>query len=381
MIQLPRDVQERLIGRRVQDVLTPADRRSLAGQRVLVTGGGGSLGSELARQLATCHPARLTIFEQSEYALFRIISELQEQHPGVAIDSILGDVSRQADIRAACRVARPHAVFHAAAYKHVTLTESSALVAARTNILGTFETVRAARDVGARFLLISSDKAAEPQSVMGASKRFAELVALGFASNTFRPLAVRFGNVLGSSGSFVEIMWRCVQAGQNIPVTDPDATRFFMTAQEAVSLVLKADRIGSRGEVFWLDMGRPLRIGDLAQRFVEWAVTSGHARVGIDRIGLRPGEKMSEALTTQGLEMRRTMHPRIWSARQVPVDPLALQASVRRLRRAVALGDASGVLAVVREAVDGFIPSQAALAAARSRTPAPAVQSAALASA
>jgi FlaA1/EpsC-like NDP-sugar epimerase len=364
VLTLPRDVQERLLGRSVREVLSDRDRRSLSGLRLLVTGGGGSLGAELARQLAACGPASLTVFEQSEYALFRIEREIRQTFPDLAFEAVLGDVSRAADIRAACRAARPHALYHAAAYKHVALTEQALVPAARTNVLGTLETVRAAREVGARVVLVSSDKAADPTSVMGATKRLAEIVTLAQASSTFRPLAVRFGNILGSSGSFLEVMARAVAERRNIPLTDRRATRFFMTAGEAVELVLKADLIGRRAEVFWLDMGDRLNIAELAERFIAWATPEGQAPVGIDLIGLRPGEKLDEELTTQGLEMRQTSHPRIWSARQRPIAPAQIGVAIRELRRACARGDAASVLAILECTVDGFVASRAASAAA-----------------
>ena len=160
---------------------------------------------------------------------------------------MLGDVTRRGDIRSACLRSRPRVIYHAAAYKHVVLTETAIVPAVRTNVLGTIETVNAARAVGARFVLISSDKAAEPQSVMGATKRLAEMAALGSATSLFRPVAVRFGNILGSSGSLVEIMGRCADEGRDIPVTDLDATPNYMTAGEAVQLVLKSDLIGRAG--------------------------------------------------------------------------------------------------------------------------------------
>lgn len=379
-VQLPQGLEERLLDRPVRVVLTPRDRRAFAGQRVLVTGAGGSVGSELARQIAACGPDRLVLLDHSEYAVFRLESELRERYPDREIEIVLGDVSRRADVRAICGSVRPHVVYHAAAYKHVTITERAAVPAIRTNVLGTLETARAARDVGARFVLISSDKAAEPRSVMGATKRLAELVALGMASPAFRPVAVRFGNILGSSGSLVEIMARCVRERRNIPITHPEATRFFMTAAEAVSLVLKADLIGRRAEVFWLDMGEPLRIGDLADRFIACCTPEGEAPVGIDIIGLRPGEKMREELTTQGLTMRSTPHPRIWSARQRPVGLGTVDTAVRMLRRAVAAGHATDALTAMQMAVDECSVSTAAwasartfhIAAARSRVPAPA---------
>jgi FlaA1/EpsC-like NDP-sugar epimerase len=363
-IQLSGDVQAHLLGRSLRAILTDGDRRSLAGQRVLVTGAGGSLGSELARQIAACGPSRLMLLDHSEYAVFRLERELREQNPDVDVEVTLGDVSRRSDVRTACTTLLPHVVYHAAAYKHVTITERAVVPAIRTNVLGTLETARAARDVGARFVLISSDKAAEPRSVMGASKRLAELVALSMASPAFRPVAVRFGNILGSSGSLIEIMARCVQEGRNIPITHPDATRFFMTAEEAVSLVLKADLIGRRAEVFWLDMGEPLRIGDLVERFIATVTPAGHPSVGIDLIGLRPGEKMSEELTTQGLTMRSTEHPRIFSARQRRVQRDDVAVAVRAIRRAVAAGDAEAALRAMAGVVADFTPSAAAWSAA-----------------
>lgn len=360
MIDLPRPLQEHLLGRSIRDVLTRSDRTALSGQRVLITGGGGSLGSELARQLADCGPARVTIVEQCEYALFRVERRLRAAFPEVAFDFVLGDVTRPEDILPVCRATRPHVVYHAAAYKHVALTETAVIPAARTNVLGTLQTVEAARSVGARLVLISSDKAAQPRSVMGATKRMAELVTLGQAGPAFRPLAVRFGNILGSAGSLVEIMWRCVEEGRNLPITDPEATRFFMTAGEAVSLVLKADLTGRRAEVFWLDMGEPLRVGTLADRFIQWARRSGRPGPGIDIIGLRPGEKVREELTSQGLEMRQTRHPRIWSALQPTADPALVARSIRDLRRAIVRGDAAAALAAIQLSVTDFHASGAA---------------------
>jgi FlaA1/EpsC-like NDP-sugar epimerase len=365
VIELDRAAEERLLGRPVESVLTAIDRRALKDRRLLITGAGGSVGSELARQLAACEPASLTLVDHAEYNLFRIDRRLRTEFPRLTIEPVIGDVSRRADIRHACLIARPHAIYHAAAYKHVPVTEVSVIAAARTNVLGTVETIRAARDVGARFLLVSSDKAADPRSVMGATKRLAELVATYQRSRLFRPVVVRFGNILGSSGSVVEIMADAVRQGRNIPVTDPSATRFFMTAEEAVSLVIKADLMGRGGDVFWLEMGQALRIGDLARRIIEWGTPAGQTPVGIDIIGLRAGEKLREELTTQGLEMKKTSHPRIWSARQKDVARVEIIKAVRQLRRACASGDATMALDTLARAVAGYEPSEVAVKAAR----------------
>jgi FlaA1/EpsC-like NDP-sugar epimerase len=365
VIELDRDAEQRLLGRPVESVLTAFDRRALKGKRLLVTGAGGSVGAELARQLAACSPASLTLVDHAEYNLFRVEHRLRAEYPSLALHAVLGDVSRRADIRSACLTARPNTVYHAAAYKHVPITEVSVVAAARTNVLGTAETIRAAREVGARLLLVSSDKAADPRSVMGATKRLAELVAVYQRSRLFRPVVVRFGNILGSSGSVVEIMANRVRAGQNVPVTDPAATRFFMTAEEAVSLIIKADLMGRGGDVFWLDMGQPLRIGELADRVIDWATPEGRPKVGIDVIGLRPGEKLREELTTQGLEMKTTSHARIWYARQLDASRASIQHAVTQLRRACAAGDAALALETISKVVPDYEASEAALKTAR----------------
>jgi FlaA1/EpsC-like NDP-sugar epimerase len=201
---------------------------------------------------------------------------------------------------------------------------------------------------------------------MGATKRLAELVATYQRSRLFRPVVVRFGNILGSSGSVVEIMVEALRKGRNIPVTDPSATRFFMTAEEAVSLVIKADLMGRGGDVFWLDMGPALRIGDLAQRIIEWGTPEGQTPADIDIIGLRAGEKLREELTTQGLEMKKTSHARIWSARQKDVSRPDVVNAVRQIRRACASGDAGVALETLAAAVPDYEPSDLAVKAARS---------------
>jgi len=362
--ELTREVEEHLIGRPVREVLTVADRQALAGRRVVITGAGGSVGSELSRQVASCRPAALTLLDHSEYALFRVERELRREYPDVALTAVLGDVTRRSDVRAACESTRPHVVYHAAAYKHVAMTETCLVPAVRTNVLGTIEVAKAARDVSARFVLVSSDKAAEPRSVMGASKRLAELAALHLSTSSFRPVVVRFGNILGSSGSVVEIMMDAVRTGRPIPITDMDASRFFMTAAEAVSLVIKAELLGLRTDVFWLDMGDPVRIGDLAEKVVAHAASLGLPPVEIEIIGLRPGEKIREELTTQALAMEATAHDRIWSARQRYIPSGAIRAAVRELRGACARGDAGRVLTALTSVVADFTPSVAATAAA-----------------
>lgn len=356
---------EQLLDRPVRQVLSAADRNAFAGRRVLITGAGGSIGSELARQVAACHPERLTLVDHSEHALFQIERELLPLVPDGTLDPVLADVTRQAFVRQAFRRARPHVVYHAAAYKHVTMSERAVCAAANANVLGTAVVADAAKSFGARFILISSDKAAAPASVMGATKRLAELVVLSQASERFTPAVVRFGNVLGSSGSLLTILRECIRAGSPVPVTDPDATRYFMTAGEAVSLVMKVDLGGQGSETFWLDMGEPIRIGDLVDRMLTIERTNGYAPVPIEVIGLRPGEKRQERLVEQGISMVPTGNPRIWVARQPAVDDMKVDNALNRLRRAFALADDAAALSALADAVPEFVPTPQTLAVVR----------------
>jgi len=359
---------ERLLERPVRRLLTSNDRASFAGRRILVTGAGGSVGSELARQIATCGPAHLTLVDQSELNLFHIEREIMALAPGLAVDAVMADITRTTAMRQAFDIARPDIVYHAAAYKHVTMVERAVCAAAMVNVLGSMVVADAARDAGARLVLISSDKAASPRSVMGATKRLAELLVLARATSRFRPIVVRFGNVLGSSGSVLTLMREQIRRGTPLTITNPDATRYFMTAGEAVSLVMKADVLATRAETYWLDMGEPVRIGALADRLLALEGAAGYAPVPTEVIGLRAGEKLREELTTQGLRMCQTRHRRIWVARQAPIDRAQSERALRQLRRRVAAGDAEGVLSVIAAAVPEGEISQNAWTVARAQS-------------
>jgi FlaA1/EpsC-like NDP-sugar epimerase len=358
---------EALLGREVCDVLSAADLRAFAGRTVLVTGAGGSVGSELARQLAAANVARLTLFDQSEHALFEIERELSDRWPSVPIEPVLADVTRFGDIAAACRRTRPDVVYHAAAYKHVTMAERAVCAAIRTNVLGTHAVSRAAAEIGARLVVISTDKAAEPRSVMGATKRMAEIAALT-AHPGSAPVVIRFGNVIGSSGSVLAIMAERIRERRPLPLTHPDVTRYLMTAGEAVSLVMKTDLIGRGGEIHWLDMGAPVKVLDLAERLIRLAVEAGYDRVPIEICGLRPGEKLNEDLIVQGLELSETPHPAIWVARQAALDLHRVERSLASQRAAVAAGNAVGAIVALRDVVREFVPSDFAWNAARRLT-------------
>jgi FlaA1/EpsC-like NDP-sugar epimerase len=364
MNDLSRGDVEFLLARPVRHLLDAADRRAFRGRRVLVTGAGGSIGSELACQIAGCDPALVALVDHSELALFEIERVLGDRRPGVRLEPLLGDVSRPDAMARWCRQVRPDVVYHAAAYKHVTMAERAVCAAAEVNVLGAVRSADAASEAGARFVLVSTDKAAAPRSVMGATKRLAELAVLARATAAFQPIVVRFGNVLGSSGSVLAIMRRRIREGRPLPLTDPEATRYFMTAGEAVALVMKTERIATRAETYWLDMGDPIRVGDLAARLLDLEARAGYRRVPIDTIGLRPGEKLREELTSQGLRMTRTRHRGIWVARQRPADRQRIDRTLAAVERQIAGGDAAAVLDLLAEAVPDFQPSEGARACA-----------------
>lgn len=356
---------ESLLDRPVRQLVTAADRRRFAGRRVVITGGGGSVGSELARQIADCRPAALTLVDHSELALFEILRELSERRPDIAVTPVLADVCRAPLMRRVLAAAAPDVVFHAAAYKHVAMVERDVCAAVCGNVMGTVNVVRASREAGARFVLVSSDKAAAPRSVMGATKRLAEHATLAEATPGFRPIVVRFGNILGSSGSLLAVLRDLVRRGLPLRITDPGATRYVMTAGEAVSLMMKADVLARRPETYWLDMGEPVAIGDLAERLLAIEAVAGFARVPIEIVGLGPGEKRCEELTTQGLRMCPTAHRRIWVARQRASDQAAIGRTVERLRRLVERGAAEATLDLLAAVVPDFEASDEAWASAR----------------
>jgi FlaA1/EpsC-like NDP-sugar epimerase len=372
---------EEVLGRPVRARVGPRERAAFRDRAVLVTGAGGSIGAELARELAACRPAVLGLVDHSELSLFAIERELRQRFPGVRLEVSLTDVTRPALIRRVCRDVQPDVVYHAAAYKHVTMAERAPAAAALVNVIGTAETAVASARVGARFVLISSDKAADPVSVMGATKRLAEMVVIDMASAAFRPVVVRFGNVLGSSGSVLQIMRDCVRRGASIPLTDPQATRFFMTASEAVALVLRADLLGQSADIFWLEAGSPVAMGVLAERVLALEARAGYARVPIQVIGLRPGEKRTEVLADPALAFARTIDRDIRVARQPDTrsngrTPSGMAEStsrrlaeiVRAIRRASVRGNDLAALQALSSMPGGFTPSRMAFDHARRLT-------------
>lgn len=305
---------EDLLGRDPVQLDTEGLHRLLTDKVVLVTGAGGSIGSELARQIAQYAPRLLVFYEQSEFALYAI----EQEFAGRPIACAVGDVKDDAQLDAVFRQYRPEVVFHAAAYKHVPLMENgNAWAAVRNNVLGTYRVARAAIEHGAReFVLISTDKAVNPTNVMGASKRLAEMVCQTLQAEALKTrfVMVRFGNVLGSSGSVIPKFREQIARGGPVTVTHPDIIRYFMLIPEAAQLVLQAGLMGQGGEIFVLDMGEPVKIADLARDMIRLSGFS-EEDIRIEFTGLRPGEKLFEELLADDEATQLTPHPKLRIAR------------------------------------------------------------------
>ncbi len=329
-----RDVQiEDLLGRDQVFLNQDALRKFIQNQIVLITGSGGSIGSELARQVAAHKPQRLLLIERAEFALYEIDREIRRLYPDVPISPLLADIGDSARIDSILKGYRPHIVFHAAAHKHVPLMEQNAMEAVKNNIVATHQLGKAAGAAEvASFVLISSDKAVNPTSVMGATKRAAELVIQDL-DQQFKTkfLAVRFGNVLGSAGSVIPLFREQIMTGGPVTVTHPDMVRYFMTIPEAVSLVLQAGAMGNGGEVFVLDMGEPVRVMDLAAEMIRLSGLTPGKDIQIAITGMRPGEKLREELQTDQERVIKTSHPKIFIGRITPATDGLVAAMIERL--------------------------------------------------
>jgi FlaA1/EpsC-like NDP-sugar epimerase len=333
----------------------------LSGRVVLVTGAGGSIGSELCRQIARYRPKVLIGFDQSESALYQIEQELREWFPALEFQPAMGSIQNRRRLDELFRENHPQSVYHAAAYKHVPLMEAHLFEAVENNVVGTRNLARAASGHGTEeFVLVSSDKAVRPAGVMGATKRVAEMICQAEGSGSTRFLAVRFGNVLGSSGSVIPNFRRQIEAGGPVTVTHPDMQRYFMTIPEAAELVLQSASMGSGGEIFVLEMGEPVRILDLARKMVLLSGLRPDIDIPIVFSGTRPGEKLFEEV--KALEENTTTTPhaqiRVFSG---PPPPGVMRRTLDELERATEARDAAQVVSCLKKMIPGYMPSVVAL--------------------
>ena len=325
-----------LLGRDEVHVVRPSTRATVRGKRVLVTGAGGSIGSELCRQIGSYQPAALYALDHDESNLHRLQLDVSGEALLDSEELIVADIRDEVRIRQLFARLRPQVVYHAAAHKHLPLLEKHPCEGVKSNVIGTRNLVDAAVDFGTeRFVLVSTDKAASPTSVLGATKRLAELIVRARAGGGTCVGAVRFGNVLGSRGSFLPVLAHQMAAHAPVTITDPDVDRFFMTVEEAVGLVLEAGAMAENGETFVLDMGQPVRLVTLVENY---AAQAGIEDFEIRFTGLRPGEKLNEQLFSEGEQRTSTAHPRI-SATQGGELPDDLDTQLKQLEDAAANDD------------------------------------------
>ncbi len=346
---------EDVLGREPVEVDLDAIAGYVSGEVVMVTGAGGSIGSELCRQLSRLGPLRLVLVDSSEPALFEIDRELARERDFRDGVPVVADVKDGVRVRQIFESYRPGLIFHAAAYKHVAMMEANPLEAVRNNTLGTRTVADAAVEFGAkRFVLVSTDKAANPQTVMGQSKALCEWIVETWGHRPGVPtrfVAVRFGNVLGSSGSVIPIFRRQIARGGPVTVTHPEMTRFFMTIPEAVQLVVQAGAIAERGQVYVLDMGEPVRIMDLAENMIRLSGKEPGTEIPIQVIGPAPGEKLHEVLIGDGEDVSASPHPKIQRIERPPVDARWLAGELSVLERLVGDGDPAALVAELRRIV------------------------------
>jgi FlaA1/EpsC-like NDP-sugar epimerase len=340
---------EDVLGREPVEIDLPSVASYLANETVLVTGAGGSIGSELCRQVAHIGCRRLILVDQAETPLFEIERELVSERAFSPCVPVLADVGNRSKLRQVFDRYQPSVVFHAAAYKHVPLMEANPLESVRNNTLATKAVVDVAVEFGVdRFVLVSTDKAVNAKTVMGQSKGLCEWIVEAYGHRQdvkTRFVAVRFGNVLGSSGSVIPIFRRQIERGGPVTVTHPEMTRFFMTIPEAVSLIVQAGSIGGRGEIFVLDMGEPVRIVDLARDMILLSGREPERDVAIEFVGVRPGEKLHEELWAESETVSATQHPKIMLVTRPAIDAAWLEEELAELERLVEAGETLDLVA------------------------------------
>lgn len=346
-----------LLGRDVVELDLQQIEQFLRDKVTLVTGAGGSIGSEMCRQVCAFGPRQLLLLEQAENPLFFIERELRKNFPDVSMEAVICDIADKQRVNQVFEIFKPEVVIHAAAHKHVPLMEGNPGEAIKNNVLGTRNMADAADANGAdHFVMISTDKAVNPTSIMGSSKRIAEMYIqdLNSTSETHF-VTVRFGNVLGSNGSVIPIFKKQIAQGGPVTVTDPNMTRYFMTIPEASQLVLQAAAMGSGGEIFLLDMGEPVKIFDLARELITLSGYRPSEDIEIEFSGLRPGEKLFEELSIEGEDMLPTKHPKIAIWKTITKDRQTLRTGIEKVIEVAQSQDRSKIVATIKELVPEFI--------------------------
>jgi FlaA1/EpsC-like NDP-sugar epimerase len=349
---------EDLLGREPVKLDAGSIKEYLRDKTVMITGAGGSIGSELCRQVAHFSPRRLVLYERSEFNLYQIQMNLLELYPDLEVHAVIGDVLNQQRAKRTMRQFKPEVLFHAAAYKHVPLMELNAEEALRNNVYGTWVVAYLSHVYGVKkFVMVSTDKAVKPTNIMGASKRIAELVCQGFGRDSkTKFVTVRFGNVLNSVGSVIPLFKRQIARGGPVTVTHPEIYRYFMTIPESVQLIMQAGAMGKGGEIFILDMGEPVKIVDLARDMISLSGLEPDKDIKIVFTGLRPGEKLYEELLTDGEEITSTLHEKIKVAGAEKIDWQALLEKIEHLLESLQDGFSQTTIEKVRDIVPEFQP-------------------------
>lgn len=347
-----------LLGREAVQLDWDAITRTHRGKPIMVTGAGGSIGSELCRQIARLEPLLLIVLEHNEYNLYNIELELRRSFPRLRLELVLGDVGDPIMTEESLAKYQPGIIFHAAAYKHVPMLEGQVRSAVRNNVLGTRTLARLADKYGCEtFVLISTDKAVKPANVMGTTKHLAEMYCQSLSQRSATKfITVRFGNVLGSAGSVIPLFQKQIAEGGPVTVTDSDVTRYFMTIPEAAQLILQASSVGRGGEIFVLDMGEPVNIRYLAEQLILLSGKKPGEDIEIVYTGLRPGEKVHEELFQTGEELIQTPHPKLLLAKSRPLDLGSVERTLERMAQACSAFDE----AELRTLLDAFVADSAA---------------------
>jgi FlaA1/EpsC-like NDP-sugar epimerase len=350
---------EDVLGRKPVRLELDEIRKKIENKVALITGAGGSIGSELVRQCATFFPRKLVLLERSENDLFKLCMELNDKFPNLNYVPTVGDILDVGVLREIFALHRPQSVFHAAAYKHVPMMESNCFQAVTNNIFGTYNVAVVSTQYEVEdFVMISSDKAVNPTNIMGVTKRVAELIILGLQRQKTRFMAVRFGNVLGSNGSVLPIFKEQIANGGPVTVTHPEAKRYFMTIPEAVQLVLQASTMGNGGEIFVLDMGEAVNIVDLAQNLIKLSGYEPHREIKIAFTGLRPGEKLFEELQLEGEGIKPTSHEKIRVLDGGEPDFIQVRMWLDDLSALVEAKNVSGLILKLKQIVPEYRPSR-----------------------